>query len=143
MKAKYILGMAVVAGALVYLIFGGLGQNLVYFITPSEYFQQVDRYQNRAVRLGGLVKPGSLSYDPKTLELRFIVTDGVKEIPIRSSGTTPPALFGENRGVVVEGRFEGQTFVSQNLLVKHSETYQAPKEGWTPEQVRKLIEEAQ
>jgi len=143
MKPKYLIGLVVVAGALAYLIFGGLGQNLVYFITPSEYFQQVDRYQNRAVRLGGLVKPGTLDYNPQTLELRFVVTDGVKDIPIRSSGTVPPALFGENRGVVVEGRFEGETFVSQNLLVKHSETYQAPKEGWTPDQVRKLIEETQ
>ncbi len=143
MKPKYIIGLLVVAGVLAYLVFGGLGQNLVYFITPSEYFQQADRYQNRQVRLGGLVKQGSLDYNPQTLELRFVVTDGVKEIPIRSSGSTPPALFGENRGVVVEGKFQGQTFVSQNLLVKHSETYQAPKEGWTPDEVRKLIEGTQ
>ncbi len=143
MKPKYIIGLVVVAGALAYLIFGGLGQNLVYFITPSEYFQQADRYQNRQVRLGGLVKEGSLYYNPQTLELRFVVTDGVKDIPIRSSGSTPPALFGENRGVVVEGKFQGEAFVSQNLLVKHSETYQAPKEGWTPDEVRKLIEGTQ
>lgn len=143
MKPKYIIGLVVVAGALIYLIFGGLGQNLVYFITPSEYFQQTDRYQNRQVRLGGLVKEGSLNYNPQTLELRFMVTDGVKDIPIMSSGSTPPALFGENRGVVVEGKFQGVAFVSQNLLVKHSETYQAPKEGWTPDEVRKLIEGTQ
>lgn len=143
MKPKYIIGLAVVAGALIYLIFGGLGQNLVYFITPSEYFQQADRYQNRQVRLGGLVKEGSLNYNPQTLELRFVVTDGVKDIPIMSSGSTPPALFGENRGVVVEGKFQGEAFVSQNLLVKHSETYQAPKDGWTPDEVRKLIEGTQ
>lgn len=143
MKPKYIIGLVVVAGALIYLIFGGLGQNLVYFITPSEYFQQTDRYQNRQVRLGGLVKEGSLNYNPQTLELRFMVTDGVKDIPIMSSGSTPPALFGENRGVVVEGKFQGEAFVSQNLLVKHSETYQAPKEGWTPDEVRKLIEGTQ
>jgi len=143
MKPKYIIGLVVVAGALVYLVFGGLGQNLVYFITPSEYFQQVDRYQNRQVRLGGLVKEGSLNYNPQTLELRFVVTDGVKHIPIKSSGSTPPAMFGENRGVVVEGRFQGEAFVTQNLLVKHSETYQAPKDGWKPEEVRKLIEGTQ
>ncbi len=143
MKPKYLIALAVVAGALAYLVFGGLGQNLVYFITPSEYYQQVERYQNRPVRLGGLVKPGTLEYNPQTLELRFVVTDGVKEVPVRSSGATPPALFGENRGVVVEGRFQGEAFVSQNLLVKHSETYQAPKEGWTPEEVRKLIEGTQ
>jgi cytochrome c-type biogenesis protein CcmE len=142
MKPKYVIALALVAGALLYLVLGGLGQNLVYFITPSEYFQQADRYQNRQVRLGGLVKEGSLDFSPQTLELRFVVSDGVKHVPVKSSGSTPPAMFGENRGVVVEGRFQGDTFVSQNLLVKHSETYTAPKDGWTPEQVRKLIEEA-
>ncbi|RTH98473.1 cytochrome c biogenesis protein CcmE, partial [Thermus scotoductus] len=43
---------------------------------------------------------------------------------------------------VVEGRFRGGIFQGNNLLVKHSEAYQAPKAGWTPEEVRKLIEEA-
>ena len=140
MKPKYILGILVILAALAYMIFGGLGQNLVYFITPSEYFQQQSRYQNRPVRLGGIVKAGTVRYDKDTLELRFILSDGVSEIPVESKGT-PPALFKERQGVVVEGRFEGQSFRGDNLLVKHSESYQAPKEGWTPDQVRKLIEE--
>ena len=49
----------------------------------------------------------------------------------------------EGQGVVVEGRFQEGVFQGTNLLVKHSATYQPPKEGWTPEEVRKLIEEAQ
>lgn len=143
MKPKYIAALAVLTGALGYLVFAGLGQNLVYFITPSEYFQQAARFENRQVRLGGLVKDGTIDYNPHTLELRFMVTDGVKFIPVKSRGTAPPAMFAENRGVVIEGRFQDQTFVSEHLMVKHSETYQAPKEGWTPEQVRRLIEEAE
>ena len=142
MNTKLIVGLLVIGGALAYLIFGGLGQNLVYFITPSEYYQDQAKYQTRQVRLGGLVKTQSINYNRDNLELRFTVSDGVREIPVLSKGSTPPALFGENRGVVVEGRFEGPTFVSQTLLVKHSESYQAPKEGYTPEDIRKLIEEA-
>ncbi|WP_018466463.1 cytochrome c maturation protein CcmE [Calidithermus timidus] len=141
MKPKHIIGIVVVVGALAYLIFGGLGRNLVYFYTPSECLQNQATCQSRQVRLGGLVKAGTVSYDKDTLDLRFVVTDGVSEFPVQAKGT-PPALFGENRGVVVEGRFQGGTFVSTNLLVKHSEGYQAPKEGYTPEQIRKLIEEA-
>jgi len=30
---------------------------------------------------------------------------------------------------VIEGRFEDGVFVSDNLLVKHSEVYEAPKDG--------------
>ena len=109
MKGKYLLGILVILGALGYMVFGGLGRNLVYFLTPSEYLQDQARYQNRPVRLGGLVKPGTV----------------------------------QGQGVVVEGRFQEGVFQGTNLLVKHSETYQPPKEGWTPEEVRKLIEEAQ
>ncbi|AEB11208.1 cytochrome c maturation protein CcmE [Marinithermus hydrothermalis] len=142
MRAKYLLGLAVILGAIGYLIWGGLGENLVYFITPSEYTQAPEKYRNKPIRLGGVVKAGSIQYDPQTLELRFVVTDGVSEIPIEHYGT-PPALFKENQGVVVEGRFENGRFVGDNLLVKHSENYQAPPEGYTPEEVRRLIEEAE
>ncbi|WP_234553729.1 cytochrome c maturation protein CcmE [Thermus caliditerrae] len=141
MRGKYLLGLVVILAALAYLIFGGLGQNLVYFLTPSEYLQDQARYQNRPVRLGGLVKEGTVRYDKDRLELRFTLTDGVAEVPVVHKGT-PPGMFKEGQGVVVEGRFQGDHFQGTNLLVKHSETYQAPKEGWTPEEVRKLIEEA-
>ncbi|MFN4070963.1 MAG: cytochrome c maturation protein CcmE [Thermus caldifontis] len=141
MKAKYLIGLLLILGALAYLIFGGLGQNLVYFLTPSEYLQDQARYQNRPVRLGGLVKEGTVRYDKDRLELRFILTDGAAEVPVVHKGT-PPGMFKEGQGVVVEGRFGEGVFHGTNLLVKHSETYQAPKAGWTPEEVRKLIEEA-
>ncbi|MER3484110.1 MAG: cytochrome c maturation protein CcmE [Meiothermus sp.] len=141
MKPKHIFGIVLVVGALAYLIFGGLGSNLVYFITPSEYFQNEAKYANRPVRLGGLVKAGTVRYNKDNLQLSFVVTDGVREVPVQSVGT-PPALFKENQGVVVEGKFAGERFQGSNLLVKHSESYQAPKDGkYTPEQIKKVIQE--
>lgn len=141
MKPKHIFGIVLIVAALGYLIFGGLGNNLVYFITPSEYFQNQAKYTGRPVRLGGLVKAGTVKYDKNTLELHFIVTDGVREVGVQSTGT-PPALFKENQGVVVEGKFAGGQFEGNNLLVKHSESYQAPKAGsYTPEQIKKIIQE--
>ncbi|MEN2981778.1 MAG: cytochrome c maturation protein CcmE [Thermus sp.] len=141
MRTKYVLGVLLILGALGYMVFGGLGRNLVYFLTPSEYLQDQTRYQNRPVRLGGLVKEGTVRYDKDRLELRFTLTDGVAEVPVVHRGT-PPGMFKEGQGVVVEGRFREGVFQGSNLLVKHSESYQAPKAGWTPEEVRKLIEEA-
>jgi len=140
-KLKYWLGILLIVGAIGYMIWGGLGKSLVYFITPSEYFQDQEKYAGKRIRLGGIVKEGSIEYDPKTLELRFVLTDGVAEVPVFHKGT-PPALFKERQGVVVEGRFEGEVFHGDNLLIKHSETYQPPKEGYTPEDVRRLIKEA-
>jgi len=140
-KVKHLLGLLVVLGALGYMVFGGLGRNLVYFLTPSEYLENQARYQNRPVRLGGLVEPGSVHYDKDTLTLRFVLTDGVARVNVVHRGT-PPALFKEGQGVVVEGRFQEGVFQGNNLLVKHSENYQPLRAGYTPEDVRKLIQEA-
>jgi len=141
-RTKYLIGFLIIVAAIAYLAFGGLGNSLVYYVLPSEYAENPARYEGKRIRLGGLVKEGSIRYDPKTLELDFVVTDGVVEIPVRHEGT-PPELFKDNQGVVVEGRFDGKVFKGENLLIKHSETYQAPPEGgYTPEEVRRLIEEA-
>lgn len=135
------VGFLIIAAAISYLAWGGLGKSLVYYVLPSEYAQNPTRYEGKRIRLGGLVKKGSIDYNPQTLKLNFVVTDGVVEIPVQHTGT-PPALFKDNQGVVVEGRFDGKVFKGDNLLIKHSETYQPPKKGYTPDEVRRLIEEA-
>ena len=142
MKTKYLVGFLIIVGAIAYLAWGGLGNSLVYYVLPSEYAENPAKYAGKRIRLGGLVKEGTIQYNPKTLELKFVVTDGVVDIPVEHEGT-PPELFKDNQGVVVEGRFDGDVFKGENLLIKHAETYQAPPEGgYTPEEVRKLIEEA-
>ena len=56
------------------------------------------------VRLGGQVKPGSVKWDDKTLDLRFEVTDGMAEVAVHSKGA-PPQMFRDGMGVVLEGRY--------------------------------------
>ncbi len=142
MRAKYLIGFLIILAAIGYLAWGGLGKSLVYYVLPSEYADNPAKYAGKRVRLGGLVKQGSVHFNPKTLELKFVVTDGVVDIPVEHTGT-PPELFKDNQGVVVEGHFEGNVFKGDNLLIKHSESYQAPREGeYTPDEVRKLLEEA-
>ncbi len=142
MRAKYLIGFLIILAAIGYLAWGGLGKSLVYYVLPSEYADNPAKYAGKRVRLGGLVKQGSVHFNPKTLELKFVVTDGVVDIPVEHTGT-PPELFKDNQGVVVEGHFEGNVFKGDNLLIKHSESYQAPRKGeYTPDEVRKLLEEA-
>jgi cytochrome c-type biogenesis protein CcmE len=122
-----VLGAAVlvVAGGLIYQ---AIQSSLVYFVLPSEYAQASERYDDRRIRLGGIVEAGSVVFDDQRLQLAFRVTDTIQTYPVRHSGT-PPELFQENQGVVVEGTFHDGVFVSDNLLVKHSEVYEAPGEG--------------
>jgi cytochrome c-type biogenesis protein CcmE len=127
-RALYALLGVGVLGLAGFMIFQALSTSLVYFILPNEYARDPGQYENRRIRLGGLVAPESVRFDDRELQLTFLVTDGIREYPVRHAGA-PPDLFKENAGVVLEGRFAGDVFVSDNLLIKHSEVYEAPKDG--------------
>ena len=130
MKRSWIIGGGVIIVAVfAWLLFGGLEKNVVFFLTPKELLAKGPDGVGVPVRLGGLVKPGSMQWDAKTLDLRFTVTDGMKDIAVRSTGS-PPQMFREGMGVVVEGRVvPGGLFQATNLMVKHSNEYRAPKPG--------------
>ena len=126
-RRKFIVGGVVIALALAYMIYAGVTQSAVYFVTPSEL--QSAPVTGTAYRLGGMVVPGSLKWEPRTLDLTFNLTDGRTTVPVRHKGT-PPDLFGEGRGAVVEGRWEpGAYFKSSLILAKHSEEYKAPHDA--------------
>ncbi|WP_337172550.1 cytochrome c maturation protein CcmE [Gemmatimonas aurantiaca] len=129
-RRPIIIGAVVVlVAAFAYLAFGGMQNDLVYFLTPSELMAKGDGVVGRPVRLGGQVVPGSVQWNAATLHLTFRVTDGTKEIAVYSSGA-PPQMFREGIGVVVEGKLgTNGTFDSKSLMVKHSNEYRAPEQG--------------
>lgn len=111
-----------------FLIYQALTSSLVYFILPSEYAQDPAQYQERRIRLGGIVETGTVAFNQEQLRLSFNVTDSLQTYQVEHYGA-PPDLFRENTGVVIEGSFRDELFVSDNLLVKHSEVYEAPEGG--------------
>jgi cytochrome c-type biogenesis protein CcmE len=143
--AKYLIGLAVIVGAVIYIFTSSINQNLTFFITPSEYLKDETKYAGRTVRLGGVVEPGSVKFNRQTLDLMFVVSDGTAKFLVRHQGT-PPDLFREGMGVTIEGKFVGSgtsaTFDGTQLLVKHSEEYSAPKPGDPNYNYRKAIEDA-
>jgi len=108
-----------------FIMFGGLGDNLVYYLTPTEAVdQQVDFPDGERFRLGGLVSEGTVETTPDGVA--FIVTDGDRSIDVLHTGA-PPQLFQENIGVVVEGAWAGNHFESDTLIINHDEEYRAPE----------------
>ena len=119
-KKRRLLGIAAIAILLagaVTLVLGALRENIVFFYTPSEIPADIE---GRPVRLGGLVKDGSVTIDG--LESTFIVTDGEAEIAVSFDGALP-SLFREGQGVVTEGRISNGRLTASNVLAKHDETY--------------------
>ena len=128
-QTKFLAGGAVIAAALAYMIYAGVTQSAVYFVTPSEI--QAAPVACKSYRLGGLVTRGSLKWEPRTLDLSFTLTDGKATVPVRHKGTAPD-LFGEGRGAVVEGSWSAEGYFKATLiLAKHSEEYKAPHDGET------------
>lgn len=126
-RTKFLAGGVVIAAALAYMIYAGVTQSAVYFVTPAEL--QAAPVPGKAYRLGGVVARGSLTWEARTLDLSFALSDGKATVPVRHKGT-PPDLFGEGRGAVVEGRWSPEGYFKASLiLAKHSEEYKAPHDG--------------
>ena len=130
LKPKFVVGIAVVALALAYMIYAGVTQSAVYFVTPSEL--SASPTPGKVYRLGGMVEKGSVKWTPATLDLSFSLSDGQTRLPVRHHGS-PPDLFGEGRGAVVEGKWTSDGyFQATQILAKHSEEYKAPHDGAKP-----------
>ena len=115
-----------VALALSVLAFGDVGENLVYYWTPTELHEAGDEAVGASIRLGGLVEKGSVSRSEDGLTLEFTVTDGQSEVDVRTTAV-PPAMFREGIGVVLEGTMsETGRFATSRLMVKHDNEYQTP-----------------
>lgn len=107
-------------------IFSALQENLMYFATPGEILRgEVGQNSSKNIRLGGVVEVGSITKDPNTLTLTFVVTDLRDRIRVTYQGVTPD-LFREGQGVIAEGHVDGGDFVAHKILAKHDENYQPP-----------------
>ena len=138
-KGIIIGGAVIIVAAFAYLLYGGLDQNVVYFLTPKELLAKGTKAVDVPVRLGGQVKPGSVVWNDTTLSLRFTITDGTSEVAVASKGA-PPQMFRDGMGVVVEGRYRADgTFNCTNLMVKHSNEYRPPKAGEKPQDMQKTL----
>ncbi|MDH3298263.1 MAG: cytochrome c maturation protein CcmE [Gemmatimonadota bacterium] len=134
-----LLGVAAVVASAGMLVVGGLKDNVVYFLTPSELVARGTEAVDQPLRLGGQVKPGSVSWDAEEMDLIFAVRDSVGEIGVRYTGAQP-AMFREGIGVVIEGSMQGDgIFEATNLMVKHSNEYKAPHGDSIPETMYESI----
>ena len=120
-----IIGALAVIGAAAALILNAFEENLVFFFTPTQVVSG-EAPKNRAFRIGGMVKDGSLQRDG--VNVRFVVTDMVNDVPVSYTGILPD-LFREGKGVVAQGKLDdsGKGFKATEVLAKHDENYMPPE----------------
>jgi cytochrome c-type biogenesis protein CcmE len=132
MKAKnqrltlLVLAIVAVLGA-VLLGMSALKDQAAYFYAPADVARKGVPL-DRAVRIGGMVKDGSIQRHADGVTIAFVVGDETEAtIPVRFTGIAPD-LFKENSGVVAEGHFQPDgRFVATEILAKHDENYMPPQ----------------
>jgi cytochrome c-type biogenesis protein CcmE len=103
------------------LILFALRDSIVFFYGPTEMAERAPP-RGTHLRIGGLVKPGSLTRDGSSTVV-FAVTDLKHDVKVSYTGLLPD-LFREGQGVVAEGTVEGpDLFHADTVLAKHDERY--------------------
>lgn len=125
----------IAAGGLLVVVIGflvaNLGDNLVYYRTPSEVASDPTAVEEGRFRLGGQVVAGTIV--PVGERITFSLGDGTSVVEVSHTGV-PQQLFREGIGVVVEGTWDGAVFHSDEMIIKHDEQYRTEDGGvYTPD----------
>ena len=110
---------------IIFAILRSLEENVVYFLSPTEIYNNEKISFEKTIRVGGLVKMNSISKNETSIS--FIITDLKKEIIVSYNGVVPN-LFSEGKGVIAEGELKDKKyFVADEILAKHDENYMPPE----------------
>jgi cytochrome c-type biogenesis protein CcmE len=128
-KRQRLVLLSLAMGAVLLAVLLGMSamsSQAAFFYAPGDV-QKQGLPLDRAVRVGGMVKQGSLTREANGVTITFLVNDETSHtIPVRFTGIVPN-LFREGSGVVAEGRFQSDgTFVASEILAKHDENYMPP-----------------
>lgn len=124
-KLKFIIGGIIVLVALSYLIYTGIRETGVYYLTVSELKVRGNTIYDQNFRVGGIVVPGSISWNSNSFELKFKITDKQEYLNVIYKGIVPD-IFGAGREVVIEGLYTKEgIFQAKTLLTKCPSKYKA------------------
>jgi len=134
-RLAIIVGAVASIGVAAALVLNALNSNVAFFFTPTQVVSG-EAPKDRAFRVGGMVRQGTLKRDQMTVS--FVITDTAKDVAIRYTGILPD-LFQEGKGAVVQGKLDGDgSFVATEVLAKHDENYMPPEAAHAVEQAKKM-----
>ena len=124
MKPKIVIGVGVIVLALIFLIYSGMKDSSLYYLTIPELYAQSGEIAGKGVRVSGDVVPGSIDWNAAAVELRFAMHEDGDTLQVFHKGLMPDQLA-EAQQVVVEGRLgEDGVFQATTLLTKCPSKYE-------------------
>jgi cytochrome c-type biogenesis protein CcmE len=112
-------------GALGVVLFNGLNDAALFYYDVDEALEQRDELADQRFRMQGNVIDGSIRTTDEGVEFRLTFDDA--EVLVRHQGD-PPELFSPDIPVIIEGRFDGEVFRSDEILIRHDSTYEEEHE---------------
>jgi cytochrome c-type biogenesis protein CcmE len=124
-RINFLIVSALLAGVVIFIVLKSLGENVVYFFSPTEIYDKANISLEKKIRIGGLVKTNSIKKNNTIVN--FTITDLKNEIVVSYNGMLPN-LFAEGKGVVAEGKLKDKKyFIADTILAKHDENYMPPE----------------
>ena len=126
-NVKFIIGGVIIAVAIIYLVYSGIQETALYYLTVSEFKEEGFSlaYAGESVRVNGSVLDGSIQWSSQEGILRFIISDGENELPVTYRGVAPDT-FKSGAEVVVEGKYTQEDILEvDKIMAKCPSKYEA------------------
>ncbi|MEO2167789.1 MAG: cytochrome c maturation protein CcmE [bacterium] len=142
-KSKFLFGSFLIVAAVATLIYSAMQETSSYFLTMEEYAASEGRHDGKPLRLAGRVAEDTIDWDPRTLDLAFVIQPipekadihiervaielpegAVTTLPVEFNGILPD-MFAEGRDVIIEGSVTGGVFTADTLLTTCPSKYEA------------------
>lgn len=123
-NSKFIIGGLMIALAILYLIYTGVQSTAAYFLTVDELYAKGAAIENRTVRVSGQVDEATINFNNRDLILTFdVVSDSGQRMPVIFNGPKPDQMR-QGAEAILEGKYDGQIFSAQTLLLKCPSRYE-------------------
>jgi cytochrome c-type biogenesis protein CcmE len=133
-NGRFTVGLVGVAAVVTYLIWTGVSETMVYYLTPVELMERVESdasFHDVGVKVSGQVVQGTYRRVEGELLHRFMVHDLVETdvtFPVEFRDALPDT-FSDDVEVVLEGRLRTDgVFEATTLLTKCGSRYEAAPE---------------
>ena len=149
-KRKFLLGSAIIVAAVATLVWTAVRETSAYFMTVDEWAVDPAAHADASLRLAGRVSQGTVQWNPKTLDLAFVLQPIPKgeggsheerrageslpaqaaqaRLPVAYNGILPD-MFADGRDVIVEGLVVDGVFHAKSLLTTCPSKYEAEQQA--------------
>lgn len=135
-SSKFAVGAVAIVLAIAALIYQGVRQTGVYFLSPTELLARTasdPSFHDVGLKVGAKVVPGTIQRDSTSQRIAFEVSDGEGRFPVTYEGIVPDTFTDANDiEVIMSGKLgRDGVFHATEVLAKCGSRYEAEMEELT------------